>query len=175
MKAIVLENGMPIDIPKELLDYLKENKVDWEWFDMRERFWPENRVKTIKIFSEFPTGQVFYCHTVFENYQQLEFMILLLDKLKDKNFTLYIDHGCLAKDFLDFYEEEESSITPNELKDKLNKAITDSDIQEVFEMIYAFKKVMNEKFLGVLKAHNIYWITYDDILLKSLEDIKQAI
>lgn len=34
---------------------------------------------------------------------------------------------------------------------------------------------MNERFLEVLKAHNIYWITYDDVLLKSLKGIKQAI
>lgn len=38
MKAIVLENGFQQDIPKDLIDYLNERNVEWEWFDMRERF-----------------------------------------------------------------------------------------------------------------------------------------
>lgn len=175
MKAIVLENGFQQDIPKDLTNYLKSRNIEWEWFDMRFCFEPDNRVNTVKAFSEFPVGQHFYIHTTFQDYIQLEYMILLLDKLKDKNFSLYIDHGCLANDFLDFYEEEESSITPNELTGRLEDDLTDAESDEVYEKIYAFKQVMNEKFLEVLKAHNIYWITYDDVLFKSLDDIKKEI
>jgi|ERR1044072_2986649 hypothetical protein len=175
MKAIVLENGFKQDVPEELTDYLKERNIEWEWFDMRFSFYPENRVETMKVFSEFPVGQTFYVHTTFEDYVQLEYMILLLDKLKHKNFSLYIDHGCLAKDFLDFYNEEESSITPDELTAQLEDDLTDEESEKVYELIYAFKKGINEKFLEVLKAHNIYWITYDDVLFKSLDDIKKEI
>ena len=81
MKAIVLENGFVEDIPKSLIKLLERENVEWEWYDMRERFWPENKAETIAYFSSLPEGQVFYCHTVFDGYQQLELMILLLHTL----------------------------------------------------------------------------------------------
>jgi hypothetical protein len=152
---------MPIDIPEELLSYLKERNVEWEWFDMRERFWPENRKETFKIFSDFPVGQVFYCNTTFDGFQQLELMIELFYKLIDKKFTLKIDHGCLDKDLLEFYSEKRSTLVPSDASAKENSG---------------YKKIMNRKFLDVLKAHDIWWIPScgDEVLFKTLSDIKKS-
>ena len=173
-KAIVLENGFKIDIPEELIEYLKEEEVEWELYDTRFSFWKENREDTLKFFSQLPTGQTFYCHTVFDGFQQLELFIQLLYKLKEKNFTFKIMHGNLAEDLQEFLEERESSITPNELEAELNNATSDADFKTVNEKIKAFKKQMNEMFLEVLSSHNIYWVSYKEYLLKSLDDIIKA-
>lgn len=162
-KAIVLENGFIIDIPNEMKEYLKTHKIEWEWYDTRFSFWKENREATVKYFSNLPKGQLLICSTVFDGFQQLELFINLLHKLKDKNFSFKIMHGCLCNDFIDFLDEYESSITPKELDDYPDKRED-------------FKKEMNQKFFEVLQYHNIYWLdrfSSDGIVLKNLEDIKE--
>ena len=37
-KNYILENGFEMDIPKQLIKFLKRRNVDWEWYDMREIF-----------------------------------------------------------------------------------------------------------------------------------------
>jgi hypothetical protein len=163
MDALVLENGFEIDIPEELIEYLNENKIKWQWVDTRFLFWKENRVSTVKYFSELPDNQLLICSTVFDGYQQLELFIQLLFKLKDKNFTFKIMHSFLCDDLIKFYEHYESSITP------YTKEYDDSPKKRE-----EFKQQMNNKFLEVLKSHNIYWIERfgDEILLKNIEDVK---
>lgn len=173
-KALVLENGFVIDIPKELLEYLKEKEVEWEWYDTRFAFWKENREATLKFFSELPVGQVLYCHTVFENFQQLELFIQLFYKLREKHFTFKIMHGRLAEDFLDFYAERESSILPSEIEKEIDDAKTDAEFDLANKKAKAFKEEMNKMFLEVLSSHNISWVTYKEILFKTLDDVKKT-
>lgn len=174
-KALILENGFEMDIPKELKDYLKNENIEWEWYDTRFSFWKENREDTMKFFSELPIGKSIYCHTCFDGFMQLELFIQLLYKFKEKQFTFKIMHGCLTEDLLKYYDEKESSITPNELEEKLNNASTNKEFNDINSKIKAFKNKMNEMFLEVLSCHNIYWITYhDEFLLKTLDDIKKA-
>lgn len=172
-KALVLENGFIIDIPESLIRYLEWNKVDWEWYDMRQKFWKENREKTFKFFAGLPEGQELYCHTVFDGYQQLELMIQLLYKLRDKKFTFKIMQGCLCDNLLKFLSEEESSITPNELLKELERDLTDEECDVIYEKIYDFKKDINKKFEDVLASHNIYWLKGlgEEIPLKSIDDL----
>ena len=172
-KALVLENGFIIDIPEELIRYLERNNIDWEWYDMRQKFWKENREETFKFFAGLPEGQVLICSTVFDGYDQLELMIQLLHKLKDKKFTFKIMHGCLCDNLLKFLAKEESSITPKELESKLKEDLSDEECRAIYQQIYDFKKDMNKKFEEVLVAHDIYWIkTFgEEIKLKSIEDI----
>jgi hypothetical protein len=176
MKTIVLENGFERDIPEELIRYLKSKKIEWEWFDMRQRFWPENRVETMKIFSEYPEGQEFICNTVFDGFQQLELMIELLYKLKSKKFTITIQHPCLPSNLLEYYEEKESGITPKELEDKLDAANSHEESKEAHNKIKAFKRSMNRKLREVLKFHNVYWLrvyeSREAVRLSKLKDIK---
>lgn len=175
MKTIVLENGLEQDIPEELIHFLDRSQMKWNWYDMRQKFWPENRAKTIKYFSGLPEGQVFACHTCFDGYDQLELMIQLLHALKDKKFTLYIMHGMLTNDLFEFYNKTSSSITPNELYKELEREdITDEEADAVYEKMDDFKREMNQKFLEVLPAHNIIWVRRFSmqIPLKSLDDIK---
>lgn len=176
MKTIVLENGFEQDIPEELIRYLDRNKIEWEWLDMRFRFWPENRVETMKMFTDYPKGQEFICNTVFDGFQQLELMVEMLHKLRDKNFTIKIQHPCLPKNLLEFLDERESSITPDILEKKLNDATSQQESKDAHNKIKAFKESMNRKFKDVLKYHNIYWInvygTAEGIRIKSLKDIK---
>jgi hypothetical protein len=176
MKTIVLENGFERDIPKELTRYLERNKIEWEWFDMRQRFWPENRKETMMHFSNLPVGQEFICNTVFDGFQQLELMIELLHKLRDKKFTLKIQHPCLPKNLLEFYEETESSITPDTLEKKVEDAASSEETKEAYKKIKAYKESMNRKFREVLKYHNIYWIrvygSKEGIRISTLKDIK---
>ena len=89
-KAIVLENGFIIDIPEELIRYLEKNKIQWDWYDMRGKFWPENQKATVGFFTDLPKGQLLICSTVFDGYQQLELMIQLLYKLREKSFIFQI-------------------------------------------------------------------------------------
>jgi len=175
-KAIVLENGFEIDIPEELIDYMNYQKIEYQCYDMRERFWKENRESTFKFFSELPEGQLLMCHTTFEDFQQLELIIQLLHKLKHKHFKFMIMHGCLAEDLLKFYEETESSITPSEFEKQLEGELTDEEVYAIYDNIHAFKTQMNEKFLEVLEVHEVYWIGgFKDYLLNNMEDIKNAI
>lgn len=173
-KTLVLENGFVIDIPEQLTRYLERNKINWEWYDMRQKFWLENREETFKFFAGLPKGQTLICHTTFDGYQQLELMIQLLHKLKDNNFTFKIMHGCLCNDILKFLSEEESSITPKELEKKLEEDLTDEECHAIYEKIYNFKKEMNKKFEEVLVAHEIYWIKThgEEIRLSSIQDIE---
>lgn len=172
-KAIVLENGFIIDIPEELIRYLDRNKINWEWYDMREKFWPENREETFKFFAGLPEGQELYCHTVFDGYQQLELVIQLLHKLKDKKFTFKIMHGYLCDDLLKFLAKDESSITPKELEKRLEEDLTDKECDKIYKKIYAFKKEINKQFEEVLSAHNIYWLKSfgEEIPLRSIDDL----
>src|ERR1035438_4779803 len=170
MKAIVLENGFERDVPEQLMEHLKENKISWELFDMREKFWPKNRKATFEFFSNLPKGQLIFCQTVFVEFQQLELMIELLHKLKDKNFTIKMVHGCLAESLLRFYDQTESSITPSELNKELEKDLTNKQAKVIFKKIDDFKKEINKKFLEVSDSHNIYWIRWDEKLFKTLDD-----
>ena len=175
-KALVLENGFVIDIPKELIRFLDRGKVDWEWYDMREKFWPENRKETVKYFTGLPEGQVLICHTVFDGYQQLELMIELLHKLKEKKFTFKIMQGMLCNNLLKFLKEETSSITPKEYDKELERDdLTDEECDAIYEKTYEFKRQMNKKFEEVLAAHEVYWIKShgEQIRLSSLEDIEK--
>jgi len=138
-KAIILENGFEIDITDELIEHLEKKGIEWEWFNMNERFWPENKENTVEIFENFPKGQEFYCHTVFDGFQQLELMIALLYHLKDKNFKIKIMHNMLCDELVSFFEEKESSITPKELTDKLGSDISDKEYKLTLDLIYAFK------------------------------------
>lgn len=175
IKALVLENGFKIDIPKQLINYLKEEKVKWDWYDTRFSFWKENREATMKFFSELPIGKRIYCHTCFNGFQQLELFIQLLYKFKEKQFTFKIMHGCLAEDLLKFYDKDESSITPKEIENELDNASTDAEFNAANAKEKAFKNKMNEMFLAVLSSHNIYWIKWhEEYLLKNLEDVKKA-
>mgnify|MGYP000848509924 CR=1 FL=1 len=174
-KALVLENGFEMDIPKELTDYLKDENIKWEWYDTRFSFWKENREATMKFFSELPVGKRIYCHTCFDGFMQLELFIELLFKFKDKKFTFKIMHGCLAEDLLEFYNKDESSIPPKELEDQLEKADTDEKCKAVFKAFKNFKQEMNKKFLEVLSCHDIYWVNYHtEYLFKNLQDIEKA-
>lgn len=161
-KAIVLENGFERDIPDELIEYLDDEKIEWEHYDTRFSFWPENRVKTMEFFSALPEGQLLLCHTVFDGFKQLELFINLLHKLLDKKFKFKIMHGCLGDDLMEFYNNRESSIAPEEYDDDDN-----------FERAEKFKKDMNKKFLEVLACHDITWLKVygEDILFKTLDDI----
>lgn len=176
-KALVLENGFVQDIPKQLIRYLDREKIEWEWYDMRTRFWPENREATFTFFSELPEGQELICNTTFDGYAQLELMIELLYKLRHKHFTFKIEHGCLCDGLLEFLNEKESSISPRELDKALEGDLTDEECDEVYEKLYQFKRDMNQKFFDVLQAHEVYWISrrFDTGigLLKTLEDIKE--
>jgi hypothetical protein len=174
-KALVLENGFVIDIPKELINYLKYENIEWDWYDTRFSFWKENRKATMKFFSELPIGKRIYCYTCFDGFQQLELFIQLLYKFKEKKFTFKIMHGCLAEDLLKFFDERESTITPDEIEKELDNADTDAEFKAANEKVKAFKKQMNEMFLEVLSFHNIYWINWhDEYLFKTLEDLKKA-
>lgn len=174
-KAIVLENGFIIDIPEELIRYLEKNKIRWDWYDMREKFWPENQKATVGFFTDLPKGQLLICSTVFDGYQQLELMIQLLYKLREKSFTFKIMQGCLCNNLLDFLAEEESSITPKELEAEFEKNLTDEECDAIYEKIYDFKKEINRQFVEVLQSHNVYWIKShgEDVLLKTVDDIEK--
>ena len=147
MKHIILENGFECDIPEELMHIIDRAGWEWEWYDMRERFWPENQKATIQFFQDLPVGQCLTCSTVFNGFQQLELMIELLYHLKDKHFEFRIMHGCLADDLAEWYDYYESSICPN--TEEYNN---DPDLRK------KFKQNMNTKFLTVLENHKIIWL-----------------
>jgi len=159
MKAIVLENGFERDIPKRLLKYMKRNDIEFTHYDMRERFWPDNRDETLKFFNELPEGQLFCLSTVFDGFMQLELMINLLTKLKDKNFEIRMSVYSLPNSFIEYIDEWRSEIADDNLS---------------YEEEKKFKLAMNKKFEEVLVNHKIVWIhPHDgDIHLESLEQIK---
>lgn len=166
-KAIVLENGFEIDIPKKLKSYLEDKGIGWEWKDSRFFFWKENRAATYEYFENLPDGQLLMCSTVFDGLQQLELFIQLFHSLKHKQFTFKIANSCLPNELLKFYEHYESSITPKEY-----------DEDETPDRVNDFKKEINKKFLEVLKAHNIIWLTSlysdgDEIKFSGIATIKK--
>lgn len=163
-KALLLENGFEIDIPEELITYLRRAEIKWEWYDTRFSFWKENRESTMKFFSDLPKGKLLVCHTVFDGYQQLELFINLLFSLKEKQFTFKIMHGCLCEDLETWYDKTESSITPD------TKEYNDS-----YRKREKFKKEMNKKLLSVLSSHKIIWVRrYEmEVHLKDLKTIKE--
>lgn len=112
---------------------------------------------------------------MFDGYQQLELMIQLLYKLREKSFTFKIMQGCLCNNLLDFLAEEESSITPKELEAEFEKNLTDEECDAIYEKIYDFKKEINRQFVEVLQSHNVYWIKShgEDVLLKTVDDIEK--
>lgn len=174
-KTIILENGHIQDIPEELIRFLeKYEKQEWEWYDMRQKFWPENREKTIGFFAGLPEGQHLACHTVFDGFQQLELMIQLLHKLKDKKFVFYIMQGMLCNNLLEFLDKNESSITPKELDELLEGNLTDEECEAIYEQIYEFKRNINKQLEEVLSSHEVYWVKPygEKIRLSSLQDIK---
>ncbi len=176
-KAIVLENGFEQDIPEKLLSYLRKSNIIWEWYDTRYSFYKENRDATFKFFNDLPEGSQLICATVFDGFMQLEFFIQLLHKFKNKKFTFKIMHGCLTEDLLNYYESNESTITPQEIEDEIERASTDAECRVAFAKRKKFKKEMNHMFSEVLSAHNIFWIrTFGlEIELKSIKDIKANI
>lgn len=165
-KALLLENGFEIDIPEELITYLKRADIEWEWYDTRFSFWKENRAETKKFFSELPKGKLLVCMTVFDGFQQLELFINLLHSLPEKEFTFKIMHGCLAEDLLKWYDDYESSLTPS------TKEYNDSPAKR-----RGFKKEANRRFLEVLKLHKIIWVRRfgTEVHLKNLPTIKKEI
>ncbi len=174
-RTIVLENGSKQDIPSDIISYLKDNNMPWCLFDMRGKFWPENREKTIKYFMSLPVGQVFIAHHVFEDFQQLELLTELFHKLRDRKFKFIIDNACLAEYLLEFLDERNSSITPRELEKKLENARSDKSALAADKKIEEFKEQMNQKFLDVLQWHEIVWmhgdLQGDDVRLTSKEDL----
>lgn len=177
-KAIVIENGFEMDIPEELISYMKDRNISYTWIDARELFFPENRENTKKYFSELPEGQTFYISTVFEDFQQLELFIVLLYKLRHKKFCFKIMNWSLGEEFLNFYEKRESSITPNELEKEFEKDLSEEESKNLMAKIYRFKDDMNGMFLEILKAHDIYKITNirrDETIFKNILDIKASI
>ena len=174
-RTIVLENGDKRDIPTDILDYLKENNMPWCLFDMRSRFWPENREKTIKYFMALPVGQTFIAHHVFVDFQQLELLTELFHKLKDRKFKFIIDNACLAEYLLEFLDNKESSITPRELEKKRDNSRSDKGFYAADKKIEEFKQQMNQKFLEVLQHHEIIWMEggpdFRDVRLTSKEDL----
>ena len=163
-RVLVLENGFPIDVPKDLIKHLGIRGInEWEHIDMREKFWPENRESTAKLFFGLdPTDQI-YCSTVFVDYQQLELMIQLLDNVKDKSLNIKLMVVNLPEDFLDFLNGYESRIVP-----RTKKYDNDPDLRA------KFKADMDKKFHRVLGRHNIYWVRsfmHEEILIKDINDI----
>ena len=176
-KVIILENGNEFDMPSKLKRYLDSNKIEWELYDMRQRFWPENEKETIKFFSELPKNQEFILETVFNGFQQLELMIELLYKLRNKEFTIKILHPCLFENLVTWLKTKESEITPKELEKPLydmSREYSDEELDETYEKIYAFKSELIQKFSWVLSSHNISWVgRFDgDILIKDIQYIK---
>jgi hypothetical protein len=40
-RALILENGLKSDVPEELIKHIERSGLEWNVFDMSERFWPE--------------------------------------------------------------------------------------------------------------------------------------
>lgn len=172
MKAILLENGFDIDVPKELKDYLIDEGTSWDHYDTRFSFWKENRAKTFDFFNNLPESQYLICSTCFDGYQQLELFVELFHKLKHKKFKFKIMHPSLCNDFIDFLAERESSITPDELEKKLEEDLSTVEITKVLNKIKDFKLQMNQKFFEVLEHHDIYQLSWgEELLLKNKEDL----
>lgn len=159
----VLENGDLREVPDELIRYLDAITLyKWKLFDMRQRFWPENKEETIKIFASAPVGHIFYSATSFDGWQQFEMMIKLLHKLKDKKFKLYLYNRSLCDNLFEFYECKESSLATG--------GKYDDDVKLREQM----KTEMNKLFLEVLTFHEIYWlVSGDGIPLKTIDDISK--
>ena len=149
MKAYVLENGFEQDIPSSLIKYLVRHEIDCEWYDMRQRFWPEKTKATFKFFSGLPTGTEFYIHTVFDGFAQLDLMVELLHKLQNKRFSIHIMNPSLCENFVDFYEQYNSEITPD--TDEYNDS---ADLRE------QFKADINTKFEQVLTYHKLIQLSW---------------
>lgn len=167
MRTILIESGFERDIPKELYRYMeRKNIVGWEFYDIRQKFWPENREETFKFFSSLPKESILIANHTFVDFVLLELFIILLDKLKDKIFTIKFQNPILCNHLLEFYEKEYSSITPKEIEEL-----------EDYNKEKEFKQEMNQKFIEVLQSHNIYWAQkyYDDAPLKTIEDIKNNV
>lgn len=161
MKAIVLENGFERDIPKSLLKYMKRGDIEFTHYDMRKRFWPENREETLKFFSNLPEGQLFCLSTVFDGFMQLELMIQLLTKLKDKKFEIRMSTYSLPHAFVEYLDEPRSELV-------------DEDDELSYQEELDFKLAMNKDFENILVNHKIVWIHPhdEDIHLESVEQIK---
>lgn len=172
MKALILENEGLDGIPKNLINYCDRNNIEWEFYDMRERFWPENRQTTVNYFKYLPDGQKLLCHTVFDGYDQLELMIQLLYSIKDRKFEIGIMNNYLTQEISDWFDRNTADSTPGELQKHFN--IHGDD--ESWELIVNYKKDLNEKFKQVLAHHKIMWIHLHekDIHLKDLETIKTS-
>lgn len=148
MKAYVLEDGFERDIPKELINYLSKNNIVWEWYDVRERFWPKNREETFNFFSNLPNGIELYTHHVFTDYQIFELMVELLYKITDRSFKVHIMNSSLCEYLVKYYDAYESDITPN--NDLFNYN---------YKLRLSFKTDMNTKFEQVMRQHELYHIS----------------
>lgn len=173
-RIIVLESGFLQDVPEQMMDYLSERNItEWEHYDMRQKFWPENRESTYEFFSKIDETDIMLANTTFVDFQWLELMSLMFCKLSSKKLTLKIQNPLLPKYFQKYLEKRESDITPD-----TKKYDDDPDLRE------EFKKDMNKLFLMALQIHNVYWIgsgritndtEFDDFLIKSEEDIVKHI
>jgi len=159
-KVLILEHGGSYELEEESIKYVEKRlNKSWEYFDLRERFWPKNRKSTFDFFASLKENQIIAAKTVFADFIQLEMFIEMLHKLKDKHFTVYLFNPILPDKLLIFLKEKESSITPPELEKQLEEEeITDEEGDEVYKKIYAFKKEMNKKFFEVLTYHTIIWV-----------------
>jgi hypothetical protein len=152
MKTLVIENWQMQDIPDELQDILDKGKVylgelDY-WTSFYKAFWPENRKETYKRFLSLENGDNIIAQTVFEDFQQLELMSMLLNKLteeKDIRLNVYIVFLSLKDELNTFFEKAQSSITPQT-----------PEYDDSYELRLEYKRSMNREVLNAIRNHNLY-------------------
>ena len=157
MKNLILENDCMQDIPKSLQRILEtkflENREYWTQFS--SSYWPEKREVTCKRFEALEEGDNIICATVFDGWQQLEIMALILAKCP-KRINFYILIYDLQEQIEEYLEARESDITPN--TDKYNDS---------WELRKQYKEQMNSLVKLILKIHNVYQLSkYDDEIKK---------
>lgn len=159
MKNLILENWGMQDIPKGLQRILEtdftENREYWTQF--QKSWYPENREVTTQRFVDLETGDNIICETVFEDWQQLELISLLLMQSKIKeglNIYIKISNG-LQWQIQEYFDESHSDIE-------------DNYYDKTPEQRMSFKNDMNKVVLGVLVKHNVYDLNrYEKTLLKT--------
>jgi predicted ester cyclase len=157
MKNLILENDCMQDIPKTLQRILEtkftENREYWVQFS--SSYWPENRDKTFERFKTLEEGDNVVCATVFDGWQQLEIMALILASCP-KRINFYILVYDLQGQIEEYLSVSESDITPNTAK-----------YNDSWELRRKFKEDMNNLVKLILKIHNIYQLSrYEDEVKK---------
>lgn len=164
MKNLIIENWCEQDIPRELQKEMQtkfiENREIWTQF--QSSYHPKNREATIERFKALQTGDNIVCQTVFEDFQQLEIMAMILmrdDIQPGLNFYIYI-HGILDEQIQEYLDKYESDCTP--LTDEYN----DSP-----KLRREFKLKMDRLVKQTLEKHNIINATkYDDLTARMMAD-----